>query len=86
MTRAKAICDRCGWKYNYTDMRLEDSNLFVCPTCDDGPYSQKSHPQNHIRVTRDHEALKYARPDVVNVTASVSWHPGLSAYGPYIAP
>ena len=37
---SKAICDRCGFRYDYLELREEQNGLKVCPEC----YETK-HPQ-----------------------------------------
>ena len=44
--RAWSICDRCGFKYYSTQMRMESTGYIVCHRCDDGAYDLKRHPQN----------------------------------------
>tara|TARA_R100000231_G_scaffold1933_1_gene3370 strand:+ start:738 stop:1532 length:795 start_codon:yes stop_codon:yes gene_type:complete len=56
---AYALCDRCGFKYKYKDLRKEWNGAKTCPSC----YEEK-HPQ--LETTRniiDPEALYEARPD-----------------------
>lgn len=64
-TRSKAICDRCGLKYKYSQLVLEIENsrpngLKVCPSCLD-----EDHPQLKLGKTRivDAQALRDPRPD-----------------------
>ena len=57
---AYSICDRCGFRYKYQQMRTEWDHTRVCPEC----YEPK-HPQldpEHPPV--DAESLWQARPDV----------------------
>ena len=45
---AKKICDRCGWKYDYLEIRTEaGTNIDVCPECDDGKWNRVDHPLNY---------------------------------------
>jgi len=56
---AYALCDRCGFKYQYKDLKKEWNGAKTCPSC----YEEK-HPQ--LETTRniiDPEALYEARPD-----------------------
>ena len=71
--KSKAICDRCGFKYRYTQLRNEVENsrrsgLKVCPSCLD-----TDHPQLKLGKTRavDNQALKDPRPDKAE-TATVN--------------
>jgi len=55
---SQAICDRCGYQYDYLELQKEWNGLFVCPEC----YEPK-HPQLDPPYSRpDPEALKNARP------------------------
>ena len=56
---SQAICDRCGYQYDYLELRKEWNGLFVCPEC----YEPK-HPQLDPPYSRpDPEALQNPRPD-----------------------
>lgn len=56
---SKAQCDRCGFVYDYPELKTEWNGLKTCPTC----YEIK-HPQlEPIRHVVDPEALREARPD-----------------------
>lgn len=56
---SQAICDRCGYQYNYLDLKKEWNGLFTCPEC----YEPK-HPQLDPPPSRpDPEALQNPRPD-----------------------
>jgi len=55
---SQAICDRCGYQYDYLELQKEWNGLFVCPEC----YESK-HPQLDPPYSRpDPEALKNAKP------------------------
>lgn len=49
--KALAICNRCGHRVKYTELRREWTNLDVCPDCYDekhpqlGPFKARSDPQ-----------------------------------------
>jgi hypothetical protein len=63
--RAWAICDICGLRCRYLDLREpsimgHSTGLKVCPTCYDSDHPQNFLPK-FIRV--DAEALRGARPD-----------------------
>tara|TARA_X000001382_G_C3143007_1_gene170234 strand:+ start:71 stop:352 length:282 start_codon:yes stop_codon:yes gene_type:complete len=71
--RSKAICDRCGQKYKYSQLREEVENsrrngLRVCSSCLD-----VDHPQLKLGKTKivDNQALKNPRPDKAE-TATVN--------------
>tara|TARA_B100000900_G_C20515444_1_gene689849 strand:+ start:20 stop:844 length:825 start_codon:yes stop_codon:yes gene_type:complete len=56
---SKAQCDRCGFVYDYPELKTEWNGLKTCPTC----YEIK-HPQlDPIRHVIDPEALREPRPD-----------------------
>jgi hypothetical protein len=55
---SQAICDRCGFQYNYLELKKEWNNLLTCPEC-----WEKKHPQLEPKYhAADSEALKHARP------------------------
>ena len=57
---SKAICDRCGFRYDYLDLRQEWTGFKVCPEC----YEPK-HPQlEPVHHPADPQALHQPRPDV----------------------
>lgn len=56
---SKAMCDRCGWKYPYRDLRQEWNGLWVCQEC----YDPKHEQLEPHRDTYDPTALDHARPD-----------------------
>lgn len=57
---AFAICDRCGDKIKYKDLKTEWTGFRVCKTCLDHKTKQEF-PGRH---TADPEALKYPRPNI----------------------
>ena len=70
--QSKAICDRCGQKFKYTELKQEYENgrlngLKVCFSCLD-----KDHPQLKIgeQAISDAQALKDPRPDVAEVATN----------------
>lgn len=71
---SKAICDRCGQKYKYSQLKPEVYNrkpngLRVCPSCLD-----KDHPQLQLGKAKivDAEALRHPRPDIAEVATNNS--------------
>ena len=71
--RSKAICDRCGLRYKYDQLKEEVQNrrptgMRVCVTCFDG-----DHPQNHLGKVSisDPQALRYPRRDRIEPTSNV---------------
>ena len=56
---SKAVCDRCGFKYKYTQLRKEWQGLRTCNDC----WSMK-HPQlSPIYPPTEPQALLNPRPD-----------------------
>jgi NAD-dependent SIR2 family protein deacetylase len=53
-----AICDRCGFRYKYTQLRKEWNNLFVCPEC----YEPKAPQIDPVPHVADPEAIRDPRP------------------------
>jgi hypothetical protein len=56
---AKAICDRCGDKMKYLELKLEWTGLMVCEECFD-PKDPLEFPTN---FPIDPESLRNPRPD-----------------------
>lgn len=58
---AKALCQRCGFKYKYLDMAIEPgTKILVCPDCNDGannrvtdPLNKSSEEPDAIRVVKN---------------------------------
>lgn len=50
-----AICDRCGFKYKASQLKLEWTGYYVCPKC-----WEPRHPQDGIRAKKDDQT-----PDVI---------------------
>lgn len=75
--RALGVCDNCGFTYGHRFLRRTSYNSLVCPTCFDGGFDLKNHPQNNPPPTvNDPQAIKDARPDVSLVNTIVSaWDP-----------
>lgn len=57
--RSKAICDRCGFMYDYLQLRQEWNGLRTCPEC-----WEIKHPQlDPIYPPTEPQALLNPRPD-----------------------
>jgi NAD-dependent SIR2 family protein deacetylase len=54
------ICDRCGFRYKYLELREEWNKLKVCPEC----YEPKARQLEPTQTGSDPEALYQPRPDV----------------------
>jgi len=76
-----AICDRCGWKYPYKELKTETLGIRVCETCDDGAFNIIDHPQNYPADVSEDVALRYPRPDVA-LSTTADWEPSDSTADP----
>lgn len=72
---ALAICDRCGQRYDYNELREEVHNgkktgFWTCPTC-----FEPDHPQNFVRLLKvdENPALKRPRPDITLENSRELW-------------
>lgn len=54
----KACCDRCGFNFRNTQLRLEWTGLRVCRDC-----FEERHPQDMIRGVADRQAPPWVRPE-----------------------
>lgn len=62
-----SVCDRCGFDYKRRQLRKESTKLVNCPSCYDGSYDKKSHPQNKApSPRRELQPTSDARPDQTN--------------------
>ena len=57
---SQAICDRCGFKYPYLDLREEWNKFKVCTEC----FEPKARQLEPTQTGADAEALYQPRPDV----------------------
>ena len=75
--RAYFICDQCGFQCPYKDQLHSSYGTVVCPTCYDGAYDLRNHPQNFPpKSLNDPIAIRYPRADVnvaVSTTVSTTW-------------
>jgi hypothetical protein len=58
--RSNAICDRCGFRCKYIELRNEvEVGVWVCSECFDGAYNRVNHPQNMtLQLTaRGHQTI-----------------------------
>ena len=74
---ALAICDRCGFRAKYTEIREEWNGSRVCPECYESKHPQLEPP----KVRADAEALRNARPDVTETPVSAA---DLAAYQDFV--
>jgi hypothetical protein len=54
------VCDRCGFRYKYLELRMEWTGFKVCSECFEPKHPQLDPPHH----TTDPEALRQARPEV----------------------
>ena len=54
------VCDRCGFRVRYLNLRMEWTGFKVCPEC----FEPKHPPLEPPRQATDPEALRQARPEV----------------------
>ena len=57
---AVAICDRCGFRYQYTQLKKEWTGFRVCSECYEPKHPQLE-PPRHLA---DPEALRHPRPSL----------------------
>lgn len=60
-----AICDRCGFQYEASQLRKEWTGLMVCPK----DYDPR-HPQDRVRGKADRQAPPWVRPEPEDVFLS----------------
>tara|TARA_R100001369_G_C3286865_1_gene163131 strand:- start:126 stop:413 length:288 start_codon:yes stop_codon:yes gene_type:complete len=68
---SKAMCDQCSFVYTHRVMKLNSYDMLVCPSCFDGAFDLKNHPQNKAPDVRDNTAIKNPRPD--NDGRNLTW-------------
>jgi hypothetical protein len=54
------ICDRCGSKFKFSDLKLEWDGLYVCTA--NGCFEIRQ-PQDYVKGVRDNMAVPVSRPD-----------------------
>ena len=55
-----AICDRCGFKFKFSQLKLEWDGLYVCTA--NGCFENRQ-PQDYVKGVRDDMAVPVSRPD-----------------------
>ena len=58
------LCDRCGSKFKFSDLKLEWDGLYVCTA--NGCWEPRQ-PQDYVKGVRDDMAVPVSRPDQPNV-------------------
>lgn len=59
-----AICDRCGSKFKFSQLKLEWDGLYVCTA--NGCWEPRQ-PQDYVKGVMDNMAVPVSRPDQPNV-------------------
>jgi len=54
------LCDRCGSKFKFSDLKLEWDGLYVCTA--NGCWEPRQ-PQDYVKGVRDDMAVPVSRPD-----------------------
>jgi len=65
-----AICDRCGSKFKFSQLKLEWDGLYVCTA--NGCFENRQ-PQDYVKGVRDDMAVPVSRPDQPNVFLDTIW-------------
>lgn len=64
MKNAWGICDICGFRYKYTELKKNSYGLLVCPEDYEGGYDLMNHPQNKPAPHRTEiEIIRNPRPE-----------------------
>ena len=62
------ICDRCGSKFKFSDLKLEWDGLYVCTA--NGCFENRQ-PQDYVKGVRDDMAVPVSRPDTTIYTDTI---------------
>lgn len=57
------ICDRCGSKFKFSDLKLEWDGLYVCTS--NGCWEARQ-PQDYVKGVRDDMSVPVSRPEAGN--------------------
>ena len=55
-----AICDRCGFKFKFSELKKEWDGLYVCTA--NGCWEPRQ-PQDFVRGVNDHQSVPVSRPE-----------------------
>ena len=78
---AIGICDICAFQYKLHQLRFNSYDLRVCPTCWDGQFDKKNHPQNFPPpVSPDPVAVWRPAPDVDLAIIGTIWDNGVTQW------
>ena len=64
------LCDRCGSKFKFSDLKLEWDGLYVCTA--NGCWEARQ-PQDYVKGVRDDMAVPVSRPDQPSVFLDTLW-------------
>jgi hypothetical protein len=70
------ICDRCGSKFKFSDLKLEWDGLYVCTA--NGCWEPRQ-PQDYVKGVRDNMAVPVSRPDTTIFTDTIIANPVISS-------
>ena len=59
-----AICDRCGFKFKFSELRKEWDGLYVCTA--HGCWEPRQ-PQDYVKGIADHMSVPVSRPEAPNL-------------------
>jgi hypothetical protein len=62
MSGYRAICDRCGFEYPASKLKLEWTGLRVCSAD-----FERRHPQEFVRGRADNQTVPWSRPEPEDV-------------------
>jgi len=65
-----AICDRCGSKFKFSQLKLEWDGLYVCTA--NGCFENRQ-PQDYVKGVRDDMSVPVSRPDQPSVFLDTIW-------------
>ena len=63
------ICDRCGSKFKFSDLKLEWDGLYVCTA--NGCFENRQ-PQDYVKGVRDDMSVPVSRPDTTIFTDAIT--------------
>ena len=70
-----AICDRCGSKFKFSQLKLEWDGLYVCTA--NGCWEPRQ-PQDYVKGVMDNMAVPVSRPDTTVFLDTITANPSIS--------
>jgi hypothetical protein len=67
----KAVCQRCGFDYKNTQLRLEWTGLRVCSGAGTNDCYEVRHPQDFVKGKEDRQAPPWVSPEPDEIDVSV---------------